>query len=217
MRIILVGAPGAGKGTQANFLASKFNIPQISTGDMLRSAVNNNTDLGLQVKKYMGEGQLVPDDLIIDLVKLRIKDNDCKKGFLLDGFPRTIPQAIAMKDAEIFIDHVIEIQVPDQEIIERLSGRRIHPSSGRIYHIKYNPPKEHEVDDITGEALIIRNDDIKETIAKRLATYHEQTEPLISFYSEWANKNETNSPNFFYVDGTQSPDTVNTTLNQKLK
>ena len=216
MKIILLGAPGAGKGTQATFLKTKFNIPQISRGDMLRSAVANKTELGVSAKDYMDRGLLVPDDLIINLVKLRINEDDCKNGFLLDGFPRSIPQAQAMKDIGINIDYVIEIQVPDEDIIERLSGRRIHLESGRIYHIKYNPPKEEGKDDITGEPLIIRDDDIKETILKRLETYHHQTEPLVFFYSSWSNENIENSPIFISVEGTKSPNKVNNELNEKL-
>ena len=216
MKIILLGAPGAGKGTQATFLRTKFNIPQISTGDMLRSAVTNKTELGVSAKDYMDQGLLVPDDLIINLVKLRINEDDCKNGFLLDGFPRSIPQAQAMKDIGINIDYVIEIQVPDEDIIERLSGRRIHLESGRIYHIKYNPPKEEGKDDITGEPLIIRDDDIKETILKRLETYHHQTEPLVSFYSSWSNENIENSPIFISVEGAKSPNKIKNELNEKL-
>jgi len=217
MRIILIGAPGAGKGTQASFLKDVFKIPQISTGDMLRSAIQDKTELGLQAKKFMGEGKLVPDELIINLVKVRVKNNDCTNGFLLDGFPRTIPQAKAMKDENIFIDFVIEIQVPDEAIIERLSGRRIHPSSGRIYHIKYNPPKNKGIDDVTGELLIIRDDDKKEIILKRLHTYHLQTEPLISFYSGWSKECKDNSPCFLSVDGTTTPGNINKQLSEKLK
>jgi len=216
MQIILLGAPGAGKGTQANFLNSKFNIPRISTGDMLRSAVTNKTELGISAKDYMDRGLLVPDGLIINLVKLRIKEEDCKNGFLLDGFPRTIPQAQAMKDAEIFVDYVIEIQVPDNDIIERLSGRRIHLKSGRIYHIKYNLPKEEGKDDVTGEPLIIRDDDIEKTILKRLTTYHKQTEPLVSFYSNWSKENVQNKPIFINIDGTKSPNQISNSLNEKL-
>ena len=216
MQIILLGAPGAGKGTQANFLKLKFNIPQISTGDMLRSAVTNKTELGISAKDYMDHGLLVPDDLIINLVKLRIKEIDCKNGFLLDGFPRTIPQAQAMKDAGIYVNYVVEIQVPDSDIVERLSGRRIHPESGRIYHIKHNPPKMEGKDDATGESLVIRDDDIEQTILERLATYHKQTEPLVSFYSDWSKKNISNKPIFINIDGTKSPDQVNQDLNEKL-
>ena len=216
MQIILLGAPGSGKGTQAKFLKLKFNIPQISTGDMLRSAVTNKTELGISAKDYMDRGLLVPDDLIINLVKLRIKEEDCKDGFLLDGFPRTILQAHAMKTADIYVDYVIEIQVPDSHIIERLGGRRIHPKSGRIYHIKHNPPFKEGMDDVTGEPLIIRDDDIEETILQRLSTFHKETEPLVSFYSDWSKENVQNKPIFIEIDGTKSPEQVNSSLNKKL-
>ncbi len=186
MRIILLGAPGAGKGTQAQILKDKFNIPQISTGDMLRAAIKANTKLGLEAKQFMDSGALVPDQLIIELVKERIQNEDCKQGFLLDGFPRTIPQAEAMKQASISIDIVIEIDVPDNVIVERLSGRRTHLASGRIYHIQNNPPKIQDKDDITGEPLVQRDDDKKETILKRLDVYHSQTKPLVDYYSELA-------------------------------
>ena len=186
MRIILLGAPGAGKGTQAQILKEKFNIPQISTGDMLRVAIKANTKLGLEAKQFMDSGALVPDQLIIELVKERIQNEDCKQGFLLDGFPRTIPQAEAMKQAFISIDIVIEIDVPDNVIVERLSGRRTHLASGRIYHIQNNPPKIQDKDDISGEPLVQRDDDKKETILKRLDVYHSQTKPLIDYYSKWA-------------------------------
>jgi adenylate kinase len=186
MRIILLGAPGAGKGTQAQILKDKFNIPQISTGDMLRAAIKANTKLGLEAKQFMDSGALVPDKLIIELVKERIQNEDCKQGFLLDGFPRTIPQAEAMKQASISIDIVIEIDVPDNVIVERLSGRRTHLASGRIYHIQNNPPKIQDKDDITGEPLVQRDDDKKETILKRLDVYHSQTKPLVDYYSKWA-------------------------------
>ena len=186
MRIILLGAPGAGKGTQAQILKDKFNIPQISTGDMLRAAIKANTKLGLEAKQFMDSGALVPDQLIIELVKERIQDEDCKQGFLLDGFPRTIPQAEAMKQASISIDIVIEIDVPDDVIVDRLSGRRTHLASGRIYHIQNNPPKIQDKDDITGEPLVQRDDDKKETILKRLDVYHSQTKPLVDYYSKWA-------------------------------
>ncbi|MFM8491993.1 MAG: adenylate kinase [Candidatus Methylopumilus sp.] len=186
MRIILLGAPGAGKGTQAQILKDKFNIPQISTGDMLRAAIKANTKLGLEAKQFMDSGALVPDQLIIELVKERIQDEDCKQGFLLDGFPRTIPQAEAMKQASILIDIVIEIDVPDNVIVDRLSGRRTHLASGRIYHIQNNPPKIQDKDDITGEPLVQRDDDKKETILKRLDVYHSQTKPLVDYYSKWA-------------------------------
>ncbi|MBM3359971.1 MAG: adenylate kinase [Betaproteobacteria bacterium] len=186
MRIILLGAPGAGKGTQAQILKDKFNIPQISTGDMLRAAIKANTKLGLEAKQFMDSGALVPDKLIIELVKERIQDEDCKQGFLLDGFPRTIPQAEAMKQASISIDIVIEIDVPDNVIVDRLSGRRTHLASGRIYHIQNKPPKMQDKDDVTGEPLIQRDDDKKETILKRLDVYHSQTKPLVDYYSKWA-------------------------------
>jgi adenylate kinase len=186
MRIILLGAPGAGKGTQAQILKDKFNIPQISTGDMLRAAIKANTKLGLEAKQFMDSGALVPDQLIIELVKERIQNEDCKQGFLLDGFPRTIPQAEAMKQASISIDIVIEIDVPDNVIVERLSGRRTHLASGRIYHIQNNPPKIQDKDDITGEPLVQRDDDKEETILKRLNVYHSQTKLLVDYYSKWA-------------------------------
>ena len=191
MRIILLGAPGAGKGTQAQILKDKFNIPQISTGDMLRGAIKANTRLGLEAKQFMDSGALVPDQLIIELVKERIQDSDCKQGFLLDGFPRTIPQAEAMKEAAITIDMVIEIDVPDNVILDRLSGRRTHLASGRIYHIHNNPPKIQGKDDVTGEDLVQRDDDKEETILKRLSVYHSQTKPLVDYYLKWsASENE---------------------------
>ena len=213
MKIILLGAPGAGKGTQSNFLKAKFKIPQISTGDMLREAVSDNSVLGQKAKEFMDNGQLVPDQLIIDLVKERILKNDCKNGFLFDGFPRTIPQAEALIAAGINIDLVIEINVSDKVIIERLGGRRVHPASGRIYHIKYSPPKTEGMDDITGEPLIIRDDDIKETIVKRLDTYHRQTEPLVNFYKNSSLKNK---PNFIEVDGEKKPEEINHALENLL-
>jgi adenylate kinase len=191
MRIILLGAPGAGKGTQAQILKDKFNIPQISTGDMLRAAIKANTKLGLEAKQFMDSGALVPDQLIIELVKERIQDSDCMQGFLLDGFPRTIPQAEAMKEAAITIDMVIEIDVPDNVILDRLSGRRTHLASGRIYHIHNNPPKIQDKDDVTGEDLVQRDDDKEETILKRLNVYHSQTKPLVDYYLKWsASENE---------------------------
>ncbi len=213
MKIILLGAPGAGKGTQSNFLKAKFKIPQISTGDMLREAVSDNSDLGQKAKEFMDSGQLVPDQLIIDLVKERILKNDCKNGFLFDGFPRTIPQAEALIASGINIDLVIEINVSDNVIIERLGGRRVHPASGRIYHIKYSPPKTEGLDDITGEPLIIRDDDSRETIVKRLDTYHQQTEPLINFYK---NPSLHNKPHFIEVDGEKKPEEINHALENLL-
>ncbi|NRA70473.1 MAG: adenylate kinase [Gammaproteobacteria bacterium] len=182
MRIILLGAPGAGKGTQAQYLMDTYKIPQISTGDMLRTAIKAGTDLGLEAKKVMDAGQLVSDDLIIGLVKERVALDDCREGFLLDGFPRTIPQADAMKENGIVVDHVVEIDVPDENIVKRMSGRRVHSGSGRVYHVTYNPPKVEGKDDVTGDDLSIRPDDIEETVRKRLAIYHEQTKPLIAYY-----------------------------------
>lgn len=182
MRIILLGAPGAGKGTQAQIIMSRYGIPQISTGDMLRAAVKAGTELGIAAKKVMDAGGLVSDDIIIGLVKERIKQADCAPGFLFDGFPRTIPQAQAMIDADVSIDHVVEIRVADDEIIARLSGRRVHPGSGRVYHVAHNPPKVAGIDDVTGEELVQRPDDCEATVAKRLAIYHEQTQPLVGFY-----------------------------------
>ena len=216
MKIILLGAPGAGKGTQAQYLKQKFNIPQISTGDMLRSAVGNKTELGIKARNFMEDGQLVPDQLIINLVKLRIGEQDCENGFLLDGFPRTIPQAEAMSDEGIYINVVIEINVPDQTIIERLNGRRIHTPSGRIYHIKNNPPKNQGVDDETGEPLVIRNDDTTEIIMKRLETYHRETEPLINFYSSWENKSPNTKPRFISIDGSKKAIDINNALSEKI-
>lgn len=186
MRVILLGAPGAGKGTQAQFICERFGIPQISTGDMLRAAVKAGTELGKQVKEVMDSGGLVSDDLIIGLIKERITQNDCAKGFLFDGFPRTIPQAEALVDAGIDIDCVLEIAVADEEIVSRLSGRRVHPGSGRIYHVEHNPPKVAGKDDVTGESLIQRDDDQEETVRKRLQVYHTQTQPLVDFYQQLA-------------------------------
>lgn len=186
MRVILLGAPGAGKGTQATAIKEKFNIPQISTGDMLRAAVKAGTALGLEAKKFMDAGGLVPDEVIIGLVKERIKEADCANGFLFDGFPRTIPQAEAMKQAGVDIDYVVEIDVPDEEIIKRLSGRRVHLASGRTYHVVFNPPKVAGKDDATGEDLIQRDDDKEETVMKRLEVYHTQTKQLVGYYSDWA-------------------------------
>ena len=216
MKIILLGAPGAGKGTQAKYLKHKFNITQISTGDMLRSAVSKKTELGLQAKKFMEDGQLVPDELIINLVKLRVNEPDCLNGFLLDGFPRTITQAEAMNDEGINIKVVIEINVSDRIIIERLSGRRIHLPSGRIYHITNNPPKNKGIDDETGESLVIRDDDIPKTIMKRLETYHRETEPLINFYSSWENKDINTKPIFIRVDGSKEAIDINNMLSEKI-
>jgi len=198
MRLILLGAPGAGKGTQAQYITEQYNIPQISTGDMLRAAVKAGTELGLQAKAVMDAGDLVSDDIIIGLVKERIKEDDCVNGFLFDGFPRTIPQAEAMVEAMVDIDHVVEISVDDEDIITRLSGRRVHPGSGRIYHIQHNPPRQEGLDDETGEALIQREDDREDTIRNRLAVYHSQTRPLVGFYQSMSGDNK---PAYHSVDG----------------
>jgi adenylate kinase len=201
MRIILLGAPGAGKGTQATFIKEHFNIPQISTGDMLRAAVKAGTPLGLEAKSFMDSGGLVPDTVIIGLVSERIKEADCKNGFLFDGFPRTIPQADAMKEAGVNIDYVVEIDVPDSAIVERMSGRRSHPESGRTYHVKFNPPKVAGKDDVTGEELVQREDDQEETVKKRLEVYHDQTKPLVNYYKKWADSGADGAPKHIKVNG----------------
>ena len=201
MRLILLGGPGAGKGTQANFIKDKYQIPQISTGDMLRAAIKAGTELGKKAKGYMDSGGLVPDEVIIGLVKERIKEADCQKGFLFDGFPRTIPQADAMKDAGVSLDAVVDINVPDTEIIKRMSGRRVHLASGRTYHITFNPPKEEGKDDITGEALIQRDDDQEETVRNRLDVYHAQTEPLVDYYKSWESSGESAAPIYIRIEG----------------
>jgi len=201
MRLILLGGPGAGKGTQANFTRKRYQIPQISTGDMLRAAVKAGTELGIKAKGFMDSGKLVPDDVIIGLVKERIEEPDCGKGFLFDGFPRTIPQADAMKEAGVTIDAVVDIEVPDEEIIKRLSGRRVHLASGRTYHVIFNPPREEGEDDETGEPLIQRDDDREGTVIKRLETYHAQTEPLVGYYKKWEESGEAGAPKYFPVKG----------------
>ena len=201
MRLILLGGPGAGKGTQATFIKEKFGIPQISTGDMLRAAVKAGTPMGLAAKKVMDSGALVSDEIIIGLVKERIKESDCAKGFLFDGFPRTIPQADAMKHAGVDIDVVVEIAVDDNEIVERMSGRRTHPGSGRTYHVKFNPPKVAGKDDVTGEDLIQRDDDKEETVKNRLAVYHQQTKPLINYYGDWAASRAPGAPRYVCIAG----------------
>lgn len=206
MRVILLGAPGAGKGTQAQFITSQLGIPQISTGDMLRAAVKAGSELGLQVKEVMASGGLVTDDIIIALVKERIAQPDCVNGFLFDGFPRTIPQAQAMVDAGIDIDIVIEIAVEDEVIVKRLSGRRVHPDSGRVYHVENNPPKVADRDDVTGEPLVQREDDREETIRKRLAVYHQQTRPLVDFYTGL--QQQGNAVQVVRLDGAENVDTV---------
>ena len=208
MRLILLGAPGAGKGTQAAFICQKYGIPQISTGDMLRAAVKAGTPLGLQAKAVMDSGALVSDDIIIGLVKERIVQPDCANGFLFDGFPRTIPQAEAMKDAGVKLDYVLEIDVPFDAIIERMSGRRSHPASGRTYHVKFNPPKAEGKDDLTGEPLVQRDDDKEETVRKRLQVYNDQTRPLVSYYSEWAGKEPSAAPKYRKISGTGSVEEI---------
>jgi adenylate kinase len=208
MRLILLGAPGAGKGTQAAFICQKYGIPQISTGDMLRAAVKAGTPLGQQAKAVMESGGLVSDDLIINLVKERIAQPDCADGFLFDGFPRTIPQAEAMKTAGVKIDCVLEIDVPFQAIVERMSGRRSHPASGRTYHVKFNPPKVEGKDDVTGEPLIQRDDDREETVLKRLEVYAAQTRPLVEYYSNWAQADPANAPKVRKIDGMGSVEDI---------
>ncbi|WP_290538904.1 adenylate kinase [Alcanivorax sp.] len=217
MRVILLGAPGAGKGTQAQFIKEQFNIPQISTGDMLRAAVKAGTPLGLEAKKVMDAGGLVSDDIILGLVKERISQDDCANGFLFDGFPRTIPQAQALVEQGVDIDFVVEIDVDDEEIIERLSGRRVHPSSGRVYHVKYNPPKEDGKDDETGEELVQRDDDKEETVRKRLEVYQSQTRPLVDFYQDLAKKDDAKAPRYVRVAGVGSVDDIRNRVLDALK
>ncbi len=201
MRLILLGGPGAGKGTQAAFIMQRYGVPQISTGDMLRAAVKAGTPLGVAAKQVMDRGDLVSDDIIIGLVKERIKALDCAQGFLFDGFPRTIPQAESMKAAQVPIEHVVEVAVSDATIIERMSGRRVHLPSGRTYHLKYNPPKVDMRDDLTGEPLVQREDDKEETVRKRLSVYHRQTEPLVSYYAKWAATSDKRAPRYHRIDG----------------
>jgi adenylate kinase len=208
MKLILLGPPGAGKGTQASFICKKFGIPQISTGDMLRAAVQAGTPLGKEADAVMKSGALVSDDLIINLVKERITQSDCANGFLFDGFPRTLPQADAMKAAGVNLDYVLEIDVPFEDIVERMSGRRSHPASGRIYHIKFNPPKEAGKDDITGEPLVQRPDDLEETVKKRLAVYDAQTRPLVAYYANWAKAEPAAAPKYRSISGTGSVEEI---------
>jgi adenylate kinase len=208
MRLILLGAPGAGKGTQATFICQKFGIPQISTGDMLRAAVKAGTPLGLQARQIMDAGGLVSDDLIINLVKERIAQADCANGFLFDGFPRTIPQADAMKAAGVRLDYVLEIDVPFEAIIERMGGRRSHPASGRTYHVRFNPPKVAGMDDVTGEPLVQRDDDREETVKKRLNVYSAQTRPLVNYYANWAAAEPAAAPKYRAISGTGSVDDI---------
>jgi adenylate kinase len=208
MRLILLGPPGAGKGTQANYIKESFGIPQISTGDMLRAAVKAGTPLGLAAKKVMDSGALVSDDIIIGLVLERLRAPDCANGYLFDGFPRTIPQAEAMKKAGVALDYVLEIDVPDSAIVERMSGRRVHVASGRTYHVKFNPPKVAGKDDVTGEDLIQRDDDKEETVKNRLDVYHAQTEPLVAYYNEWSAKGDPRAPKYRKVNGLASVEAV---------
>ncbi len=208
MRLILLGAPGAGKGTQAAFLCKHYGIPQISTGDMLRAAVKAGTPLGLAAKQVMDSGGLVGDDIIIGLVKERLTQADCANGFLFDGFPRTLPQADALKSAGIKLDAVLEIDVPDEAIIERMSGRRVHVASGRTYHVRFNPPQQEGLDDATGEALIQRDDDREETVRKRLQVYQSQTRPLVSYYSSWAATGDSIAPRYRQISGTGSVEDI---------
>ncbi|MEY2777388.1 MAG: hypothetical protein RLY30_1486 [Pseudomonadota bacterium] len=208
MRIILLGPPGAGKGTQATFIKEKFGIPQISTGDMLRAAVRAGTPLGLEAKKVMDSGGLVSDEIIINLVRERLKEPDCAAGYLFDGFPRTIPQAEAMKQAQVPIGVVLEIQVPDQDIIDRMSGRRVHVASGRTYHLRFNPPKDEGRDDVTGEPLIQRDDDQEETVRKRLDVYHAQTKPLVNFYTSWQQTKDPAAPRVVSISGVGSVEEI---------
>ncbi|MEI7532586.1 MAG: adenylate kinase [Betaproteobacteria bacterium] len=221
MRVILLGAPGAGKGTQAKFICEKFAIPQISTGDMLRAAVKEGSTLGIAAKKVMDSGGLVSDDIIIGLVKDRLSQPDCSNGYLFDGFPRTIPQAQAMKDAAVPIDYVVEIDVPFDSIIERMSGRRTHSASGRTYHVKYNPPKVMGKDDLTGEDLIQRDDDKEETVSKRLEVYSAQTKPLVDYYSQWASNGDSSTtvkaPQYRKINGTGLVEEITTRVMQALR
>ncbi len=216
MRVILLGAPGAGKGTQATFICKQFGIPQISTGDMLRAAVKAGTPLGLTAKKVMDSGALVGDDIIIGLVKERLAQPDCANGFLFDGFPRTIPQADALKTAEVHVDVVLEIDVPDQSIIERMSGRRVHLASGRTYHVKFNPPKAEGKDDVTGEDLIQREDDKEDTVRHRLTVYQNQTRPLVAYYSDWSASGEPHAPRYRKISGQGTVDEITSRALQAL-
>ncbi len=215
MRVILLGGPGAGKGTQADFICAEFSIPKISTGDMLRAAVKAGTELGMQAKAVMDAGGLVSDDLILGLIRQRITESDCARGFLFDGFPRTIPQAEGLDAIGVSIDHVVEISVDDEEIVKRMSGRRVHPASGRTYHTIFNPPRVAGVDDLTGEALVQRDDDKEETVRNRLRVYHEQTEPLIDFYAEKAAKAA--APKFARIDGIGSVEAIRERMLAALK
>ncbi|HYG45629.1 MAG TPA: adenylate kinase [Bordetella sp.] len=216
MRLILLGPPGAGKGTQAAFVTQHFAIPQISTGDMLRAAVKAGTPLGQEAKKVMDAGGLVSDEIIIGLVQDRLKQPDCANGYLFDGFPRTIPQADALKSAGVALDYVVEIAVPEEDIIERMSGRRVHPASGRSYHVRFNPPKQEGVDDITGEALVQRDDDREDTVRNRLAVYQKQTRPLVDYYASWAQADAGRAPKYRKISGVGAVDDIKNRLFQAL-
>ncbi|MDO4232504.1 MAG: adenylate kinase [Lautropia sp.] len=217
MRLILLGPPGAGKGTQAQFIVEQFGIPQISTGDMLRAAIKAGTELGLAAKKVMDQGQLVSDDIIIGLVKERLTQPDCQKGYLFDGFPRTIPQAEALRESGVKLEHVVELKVPDEAIIERMSGRRVHQPSGRSYHIRFNPPKVEGKDDVTGEPLTQRDDDREEVVRKRLQVYQDQTRPLVDFYQAWAKTGDTAAPRYHALEGVGSVDEIRARVLAALK
>jgi len=208
MRIILLGMPGAGKGTQARFLMEKYGIPQISTGDMLRAAIKSGTPLGAQARSYMDRGALVPDEIVIALVRERVKAEDCLRGFIVDGFPRTIPQAEALRRVGIDIGFVLNIDVSDEEILRRMSGRFVHPASGRSYHVVFNPPRVAGKDDVTGDALVQRDDDKEETVKKRITTYHAQTKPLVEYYSRWAQSGDARAPRYARIDGNGSVDEI---------
>lgn len=216
MRIILLGAPGAGKGTQAHFLQEAYQLPIIATGDMLRAAVAKKTELGLAAKAIMDAGQLIPDNIMIPLVRERISQSDCKKGYIFDGFPRTLPQAVSLREAGLDIDLVINFVIPDEVIIARLSGRRVHPGSGRIYHLEHSPPKVANQDDLTGEALIQREDDKEQVVRHRLNVYHELTEPLVNYYKTWAESEQAHAPEFFTLDATQDVQRIQEQLHQRL-
>jgi adenylate kinase len=217
MRLILLGPPGAGKGTQAAFLTQHFGIPQISTGDMLRAAVKAGTPLGRQAKQIMDSGQLVSDEIIINLVRDRLQQPDCAQGYLFDGFPRTIVQANALKNAGIKLDYVVEIAVPEEDIIERISGRRVHLPSGRSYHARFNPPKVKDKDDLTGEALVQRDDDREETVRHRLAVYRDQTRPLVDYYAAWSQTHDENAPKYRKISGVGSVETIKQRLFEAIK
>lgn len=217
MKIILLGPPGAGKGTQANFIKEAFNIPQISTGDILRAEVRAGTERGQELKRIMDAGELVSDELILDIIKLRVTEPDCKNGYLFDGFPRTVAQAEGMKANNIHVDFVVELQVKDEDIIQRMSGRRIHMNSGRSYHVVYNPPREEGKDDATGEPLIQRDDDKEATVRKRLEIYHSQTSPLIDYYTRWSSQKDENAPVYIEIDGSENVNTIRDNILGMLK